>query len=65
MNQNVELKVGDIVQLKSGGPKMTIENIRDGEICCTWFDAQGARQFSHFDPRVLRVSPSMRAVEVI
>ena len=34
-----EFKVGDIVQLKSGGPKMTIEEISemDNSYCCKWF----------------------------
>jgi uncharacterized protein YodC (DUF2158 family) len=35
-----ELKVGDVVQLKSGGPKMTIANTKSNPagILCTWFD---------------------------
>jgi uncharacterized protein YodC (DUF2158 family) len=38
------LKVGDVVQLKSGGPKMTIEHIgrygtsSDAKAKCTWFE---------------------------
>ncbi len=32
-------KVGDIVQLKSGGPKMTVYNpdTLSGEVYCQWF----------------------------
>ena len=31
-------KVGDIVQLKSGGPKMTVEEeLGSGDIRCQWF----------------------------
>ncbi len=31
-------KVGDIVQLKSGGPKMTVSEIyKDGTYGCSWF----------------------------
>ena len=38
-----DLKVGDVVQLKSGGPKMTIEQIGDFnrthiEAKCVWFN---------------------------
>ncbi|MCK4819568.1 DUF2158 domain-containing protein [bacterium] len=35
-----ELKVGDVVKLKSGGIKMTIEEIvvDDGDVSCVWFD---------------------------
>jgi len=32
-----KFKIGDVVTLKSGGPKMTINNI-DTNICCTWFN---------------------------
>jgi uncharacterized protein YodC (DUF2158 family) len=47
----MDFKVGDIVKLKSGGPKMTIEkfgtvnsNNADG-IHCVWFDnVQGDEQ---------------------
>jgi len=36
---NKELKIGDVVQLKSGGPTMTIESIdKSGDsIHCQWF----------------------------
>lgn len=34
-----QLKVGDLVKLKSGGVKMTIEEINDdGDVSCVWFD---------------------------
>ena len=33
-----QFKVGDVVKLKSGGPKMTVSSIdEDGYIGCTWF----------------------------
>ncbi len=34
------LKVGDVVQLKSGGPKMTIASTKSNAagVLCTWFD---------------------------
>ena len=43
-----ELKVGDVVQLKSGGPSMTIANIGDYTSSgggkegayCVWFDGK-------------------------
>jgi len=32
---------GDVVQLKSGGPKMTIDKILpSGTVICSWFDAE-------------------------
>jgi uncharacterized protein YodC (DUF2158 family) len=33
-----ELKVGDVVQLKSGGPEMTVEEIKpSNNVSCVWF----------------------------
>jgi len=32
------MKAGDVVVLKSGGPKMTIEGIADDYATCAWFD---------------------------
>jgi uncharacterized protein YodC (DUF2158 family) len=34
------LRAGDLVQVKSGGPKMTVEveEQGDGKVYCTWFD---------------------------
>jgi uncharacterized protein YodC (DUF2158 family) len=43
----VEFEPGDIVQLKSGGPPMTVERIgteeKNGEetVSCTWFEKIG------------------------
>ncbi|NBH74742.1 YodC family protein [Rodentibacter pneumotropicus] len=35
-----EIKVGDTVQLKSGGPVMTVISERtDDEVLCKWFDS--------------------------
>ena len=35
-----DLKEGDVVMLKSGGPVMTINKIHSsGEVTCQWFDA--------------------------
>lgn len=31
------LKLGDIVQLKSGGPKMTVTRVLDNHIHTAWF----------------------------
>lgn len=35
---NQEFKIGDVVELKSGGPDMTVNNIdKNGQIYCQWF----------------------------
>lgn len=31
------LKPGDVVTLKSGGPKMTVDWTNDEDTACTWF----------------------------
>ena len=54
-----ELRVGDIVRLKSGGPEMTIEYIgkfaiKDGAKC-VWFDGKKRHEdiFLRFQPSAL------------
>lgn len=33
-----QFKIGDVVQLKSGGPRMTVAEIYgDGDLGCVWF----------------------------
>jgi len=48
-------KVGDVVMLKSGGPKMTVSFVSDesGLIECTWFDKSGERKHDEFSPDTL------------
>ena len=59
----MELKVGDLVQLKSGGPIMTVESVGGssiqralggGLVCCVWFDDQGHVQSEDFSEEVLK-----------
>jgi len=39
-----ELKVGDVVKLKSNGPKMTIDSVADTEhVVCVWFEGSQHR----------------------
>jgi uncharacterized protein YodC (DUF2158 family) len=55
-----EIKAGDIVQLKSGGPEMTVEKLEPWNgvqtAWCQWFDkGQGLPQASRFPLTSLRV----------
>jgi uncharacterized protein YodC (DUF2158 family) len=34
----MEIDLGDVVQLKSGGPSMTVAEIKDDFAVCRWFD---------------------------
>ena len=45
--------VGDTVQLKSGGPKMTVEAVNRDQVQCTWFN-RAKRVYGDFDPRQLQ-----------
>lgn len=44
---------GDVVILKSGGPKMTVREAYDDEIACTWFDEKHVQKFGNFEPFTL------------
>lgn len=42
---NSELRVGDIVRLASGSPKLTVEAVKDmGRVECVWFKDAEARR---------------------
>ena len=49
-----QFEVGDTVQLKSGGPIMTVEALMGVDIFCTWFDEQKQLQREEFDSAVLK-----------
>lgn len=49
-----EIKKGDTVRLKSGGPLMTVQSIADNEASCTWFDDKNNRKEGIFDPATLK-----------
>jgi uncharacterized protein YodC (DUF2158 family) len=34
----MSIKKGDVVQLKSGGPPMTVESTGGDSVWCVWFD---------------------------
>lgn len=49
-----EIKVGSVVRLKSGGPKMTVKNDFYGEWNCVWF-IDDKIQSNTFTPESLEV----------
>jgi uncharacterized protein YodC (DUF2158 family) len=55
-------QVGDVVQLKSGGPSMTVYEVsRDGSLFCQWFD-NGAVKGQSFKAQQLQpVAPQDRS----
>lgn len=53
-----EIKAGDIVMLKSGGPPMTVAWVEDGKAYCEWFDSRKEPRGQQYDLVVLqRVGP--------
>jgi uncharacterized protein YodC (DUF2158 family) len=54
---------GDVVQLKSGGPKMTVEGYEDGLVVCVWFEEK-TRKSSSFKEGTLQTWVAPRAVFV-
>lgn len=50
----MNFKIGDVVNLKSGGPEMTVENIdNQGNVTCTWFDRNMERKTETFKSDML------------
>lgn len=49
------MKIGDVVRLKSGGPKMVIsEDLTDSGLhYCKWFSEQGDLKSNYFKPTEL------------
>jgi uncharacterized protein YodC (DUF2158 family) len=52
----MNLKVGDVVYSKSGGPKMTVANITANGIVCQWFE-DATLKAHQFDPATLVTIP--------
>ena len=40
---NGQINIGDIVELKSGGPRMTVIAIGNGQCKCEWFDQKDTK----------------------
>lgn len=52
---NQEFSPGDVVQLKSGGPLMTVINIADGgAVWCMWFPSSEKTERASFQAATLK-----------
>lgn len=49
---------GTIVKLKSGGPRMTVAWIEEGDAYCEWFDSKGEPRGQRYALIVLAVAQS-------
>ena len=59
-----DLKVGDVVRLKSGGPVMTVAKMGDGYVICQWFDEKKMRR-ANFPPDALTTDTDGTTVTVM
>jgi uncharacterized protein YodC (DUF2158 family) len=49
------LKMGELVQLRSGGPLMVVEEVRaDGIVAVTWMDRGGVAHANAYQPELLK-----------
>lgn len=57
------LKAGDVVVLKSGGPKMTISKIHQNHefVTCTWFDGSNVKSHD-FVTKALKIYESPKLI---
>jgi uncharacterized protein YodC (DUF2158 family) len=55
-NDTVRFKPGDIVNLKSCGPDMTVASVGDGIVNCIWFDGKRDKRKA-FPVETLRKKP--------
>jgi uncharacterized protein YodC (DUF2158 family) len=57
-----EFKAGDLVNLRSGGPYMTVVDVgrETGQVWCRWADQSGTIRETALTPAVLRHCPSAK-----
>jgi uncharacterized protein YodC (DUF2158 family) len=49
-----DFEIGDVVQLRSGGPKMTVHSlVSDGNVVCQWFEGNEVHE-GHFPKEALK-----------
>ena len=59
-----DFKIGDVVQLKSGGPKMTVDAYRTGGLTCVWHSKDDTFQHCNIRPETLVKVESPRQKEI-
>ena len=52
-----DVRVGDVVKLKSGGPRMTVTERGFHFVQCAWFDADNQLHHGEFDAAFLEHAP--------
>ncbi len=54
----MELKVGDTVRLKSGGPCMTVRSVDGKDVICNWFAGERLEQEVFIQEALERSEPT-------
>jgi uncharacterized protein YodC (DUF2158 family) len=54
-SKRMRFSVGDVVQIKSGGPAMTVFQLNDGAVCAEWFSGT-KHQSGIFNDDVLEIA---------
>jgi uncharacterized protein YodC (DUF2158 family) len=61
-----QFKAGDVVRLKSGGPKMTVRRAEtDGEVVCEWFSEKKAVETAVFNETSLEIANTGISMTVV
>lgn len=53
MEETTTFSTGDLAQLRSGGPNMTVGEVSDDKIACHWFTDDGKHCLYEFLPEML------------
>ena len=57
-----EFAVGDVVLLRSGGTRMTIEHIDGDQVACTWFEGKRLERATFVAGALMRYVPMQMGV---
>ena len=63
-NHREPLTIGDVVELNSGGIKMTVDGVSEAGVNCVWLDGGKVRQ-KLFAPALLRCEDEITVIERI
>lgn len=55
---NAQFNLGDVVELNSGSPKMTVTEIKDDELECTWITSDVNKKRDNFIKEAIKKSKS-------
>ncbi|WP_353176170.1 DUF2158 domain-containing protein [Salinisphaera sp. T5B8] len=58
-------KAGDVVQLKSGGVPMTVEEVEGENISCVWFEGKKSHRQTFVSATLKKFRPASPSVTVI